>query len=233
MDGEGTADEILSNPDILDGVVNLHYIPPGMESVIPCCVAKGRPREFDVNEALTAALRVFWRRGYEGASMAELTAEMGIAKPSLYAAFGNKEELFKKALDLYEREKLAYIAEALKEPTSRKMAERLLVGALEMQTSSCDPKGCLGVISAVACGPEASSIRECVIERQKSGRQALIGRLEEYKNEGDLPADIEPEALARYMTAVLQGLSVQAGAGASKAELHSLVDMAMRTWPGR
>jgi len=224
---------MLSNPDILDEITNVHYIPPGMESVVPCCVPKGRPREFDVNEALTAALRVFWRRGYEGASMAELTAEMGIAKPSLYAAFGNKEELFKKALDLYEREKLAYISEALKEPTSRQMAERLLVGALEMQTSTCDPKGCLGVISAVACGPEASSIREDVIERQKSGRQALIDRLGEYKREGDLPADIEPEALARYMTAVLQGLSVQAGAGSSKAELRTLVDMTMRTWPGR
>jgi len=204
-----------------------------MESPVSCCVPKGRPREFDVDEALTAALRVFWRRGYEGASMAELTAEMGIAKPSLYAAFGNKEELFKKALDLYEREKLAYIQEALKEPSSRQMAERLLMGALALQTSSCDPKGCLGVISSMACGPESSSIRQDVIERQKSGRQALINRLEEYRRDGDLPSDIEPEALARYLTAVLQGLSVQAGAGASYDELKSLADMAMRTWPGR
>jgi len=204
-----------------------------MESLASCCSPKGRPREFDVDEALTAALRVFWRRGYEGASMAELTAEMGIAKPSLYAAFGNKEELFKKALDLYEREKLAYMADALKEPTSRRMAERLLYGALEMQTSSCDPKGCLGVISSVACGPEASSIRECVIEKQRSARKAVIARLEEYQREGDLPADIEPEALSRYMTAVLQGLAVQAGAGASREELKSLVEMALRTWPGR
>jgi AcrR family transcriptional regulator len=204
-----------------------------MESVLACLAPKGRPREFDVDEALTAALRVFWRRGYEGASMAELTAEMGIAKPSLYAAFGNKEELFKKALDLYEREKMAYMAEALKEPTSRQMAERLLMGALAMQTSSCDPKGCLGVISSVACGQEASPIRDCVIERQKSSRNALIARLEYYQEAGDLPADIEPEALARYMTALLQGLSVQAGAGASVQELKSLVDMAMRTWPGR
>jgi len=165
--------------------------------------------------------------------MAELTSEMGIAKPSLYAAFGNKEELFKKALDLYERSKLAYMTEALKETTSRHMAERLLMGALEMQTSNCDPKGCLGVISAVACGPEASSIRECVIERQKSSREALINRLDQYKKEGDLPSDIEPEALARYLTALLQGLSVQAGAGASREELKTLVDMALRTWPGR
>ena len=165
--------------------------------------------------------------------MAELTAEMGIAKPSLYAAFGNKEELFKKALDLYEREKMAFMSEALKEPTSRQMAERLLYGALQMQTSSCDPKGCLGVISAVSCGPEAVSIRECVLERQKSSRTALIDRLEEYKQQSDLPADVEPAAVARYLTAVMQGLSVQAGAGASYDELKSLVDMALRTWPGR
>jgi AcrR family transcriptional regulator len=217
----------------LDGGANHHYIPPGMENILPCLALRGRPREFDLDEALAAALRVFWRRGYEGASMAELTAEMGIAKPSLYAAFGNKEELFKKALDLYEREKMAYMADALQEPTSRRMAERLLTGALEMQTSSCDPKGCLGVISTVACGQDASPIRDCVIERQKSSRQALIMRLEEFQKQGDLPADIEPEALARYMTAVLQGLSVQAGAGASAQELKSLVAMAMRTWPGR
>jgi AcrR family transcriptional regulator len=204
-----------------------------MESSLTVCAPKGRPREFDVDQALTAALRVFWRRGYEGASMAELTAEMGIAKPSLYAAFGNKEELFKKALDLYEREKMTFMGDALKEPTSRRMAERLLSGALAMQTSTCDPKGCLGVISAVACGQDASPIRECVLERQKSSRNALIARLQEYQAEGDLPADIDPEALARYMTAVLQGLSVQAGAGASVEELQSLVDMAMRTWPGR
>jgi len=204
-----------------------------MESSVSCSALKGRPREFDIDEALTAALRVFWRRGYEGASMAELTAEMGIAKPSLYAAFGNKEELFKKALDLYEREKMAFMSEALKEPTSRQMAERLLYGALQMQTSSCDPKGCLGVISAVSCGPEAVSIRECVLERQKSSRTALIDRLEEYKQQSDLPADVEPAAVARYLTAVMQGLSVQAGAGASYDELKSLVDMALRTWPGR
>jgi AcrR family transcriptional regulator len=204
-----------------------------MESLLSCNVLKGRPREFDVDRALTAALRVFWRRGYEGASMAELTAEMGIAKPSLYAAFGNKEELFKKALDLYEREKMSFMTEALKAPTSRQMAQRLLDGALAMQASSSDPKGCLGVISSVACGAEASPIRECVLARQKSSREALIARLTDYQRDGDLPADIEPEALARYMTAVIQGLAVQAGAGASCQELKSLADMAMRTWPGR
>jgi AcrR family transcriptional regulator len=204
-----------------------------MKLELDCPAPKGRPREFDVDEALAAALQIFWQQGYEGASMAELTAAMGITKPSLYAAFGNKEALFRKALDLYEREKMTFMSSALEEPTSRKVAERLLKGALAMQTSACDPKGCLGVISAVACGPEASSIRECVIERQKSSRDALIARLQRARNEGDLPADIDPEALARYMVAVVQGLSVQAKTGASAQELESLVEMAMRTWPGR
>ena len=204
-----------------------------MEIISSGHASKGRPREFDTERALAAALRVFWRRGYEGASMAELTAEMGIAKPSLYAAFGNKEELFKKALDLYEREKLIYTAEALEEPTSRRMAERLLLGALDMQTSSSNPKGCMGVINSMPCGPEASSIRECVLERQESSRLALIDRLERYRREGDLPDDVDPETLARYITAVVQGLSLQASAGASRTELRNLVDLAVRAWPAR
>ena len=93
-----------------------------MEQTLVPAPPKGRPREFCVDAALAAALRVFWRRGYEGASMTELTAEMGITKPSLYAAFGNTEALFHKALDLYEREKLAYMSTALEAPTARGVA---------------------------------------------------------------------------------------------------------------
>src|SRR3954467_2531468 len=131
-----------------------------MECVVQRVCSKGRPREFDVDEALAAALRVFWTKGYEGASLTDLTEAMEITRPSLYAAFGNKESLFRKALDLYEREKLAYVGEALKAPTSRQVAERLLRGALAMQTSDCEqPRGCMRVISSVACGPEAESIR--------------------------------------------------------------------------
>src|SRR2546421_127594 len=120
------------------------YVPVVMECAVPRA-CKGRPREFDVDEALAAALRVFWTKGYEGASLTDLTEAMGITKPSLYAAFGNKESLFRKALDLYEREKLAYVAEALNAPTSREVAARLLRGALEMQTSEGEPKGCMRV----------------------------------------------------------------------------------------
>jgi AcrR family transcriptional regulator len=166
--------------------------------------------------------------------MAELTAEMGLTKPSLYGAFGNKEALFRKALDLYEREKLAYMRTALEAETSRGVAERLLNGALGMQQSTCgDPKGCLNVISAVACGAEAESVREEVLVRQASSKQALIDRFERARAEGDLPDSIDPAALARYLSAVTQGLAVQASAGTSCEELKGIVDTTLATWPGR
>ena len=205
----------------------------GMESALACPAPRGRPREFDVDAALASALRVFWLRGYEGASLTELTEAMGVTRPSLYACFGNKEALFRKALDLYEREKLAYIETALEADTVRGVAERLLRGALKQQSSSCDPKGCLGVTSSLACGPEAESIKAEVIARRAPAHAALIARFERGKAEGDLPATIEPHALASYLYAIMQGLSVQASTGASCAELGSLVETTLAIWPGR
>jgi AcrR family transcriptional regulator len=204
-----------------------------MEQAVAPITAKGRPREFCLDEALTAALRVFWRHGYEGASMAELTAEMGITKPSLYAAFGNKEQLFHKALDLYEREKLAYMRTAMDAPTARGVAERLLHGALEMQMGDGDPKGCLGVISVSACGVEAESIKAEVVARRAPSEKALIERFERAKAEGDLPETLEPEALVRYLFALMQGLSVQAGSGATCGQLQQLVETSLSVWPTR
>lgn len=180
---------------------------------------------------MTAALRVFWSKGYEGASMTDLTAAMGITKPSLYAAFGNKEQLFCKALDLYEREKLDYVGKALAEPTARQVAEHLLRGALENQTSSCEPRGCLGVISSVACGEEAESIRQFVLERGASARRALVARMERAKAEGDIPAHVDVEGLTSHLYAILQGMAVQAGAGASRADLERLIETSMMLWP--
>src|SRR5215213_3700652 len=135
---------------------------------------RGRPREFCVDHALAQALRVFWSKGYEAASLTDLTEAMGITRPSLYAAFGNKESLFRKALDLYEREKLDYVGKALAQPTARQVAETMLRGAVE-NVSSCDePHGCLGVIAQVACGEEAKSIRDAVQERGKRFHHAII-----------------------------------------------------------
>ncbi|MEG3143084.1 TetR/AcrR family transcriptional regulator [Sphingomonas sp. RT2P30] len=200
---------------------------------LACTATKGRPREFCLDAALAAALRVFWSKGYEGASMVDLTEAMGITKPSLYAAFGNKEALFRKALDLYEREKMAYVGQALDKPSAREVAEHLLRGSVENQTSSCEPRGCLGVISSVACGSEAESIREEVLERGKVAKHALIDRMERAKVEGDLPDHVDVEALTGFLYALMQGMAVQAGAGANRAELDRLVDTSMMMWPSR
>jgi AcrR family transcriptional regulator len=198
-----------------------------------CSAPKGRPREFCVDAALAAALGVFWSKGYEGASMADLTAAMGVTKPSLYAAFGNKEALFHKALDLYEAEKLAYTRIALDQPTARGVAEYLMRGSIAAQTSSCGPKGCLGVISSVACGPEAESIRADVIARRASSQAALVERFERAKREGDLPDHIEAASLTAYLFAILQGMAVQAGSGASPADLDRVAETSLMMWPGR
>ena len=195
------------------------------------CSPRGRPREFDVDLALTQALRLFRSKGYEGTSLTDLTESMGITRPSLYAAFGNKESLFMKALDLYEREKLAYIGQALDKPTAREGARHLLEGSLANQCSVSEPRGCLGVISSVACGPEAESIRAEVLERGRKGHQALIERMKRASQEGDLPAHVDPEGLTKYLTAILQGMAVQAGAGASREDLQRLVDTTMAIWP--
>ena len=194
---------------------------------------KGRPREFDVDEALAAALRVFWSKGYDGASLTDLTEAMGVTRPSLYAAFGNKEALFRKALDLYEREKLAYVGEALKAPTSRQVVERLLRGALDMSTSGSEPRGCMRVIGSVSCSPEAESIRADLMERRRSSQRALCDRMQRAKDEGDLPDGTDVDGLCAYLGAILQGMSIQAGSGATKAQLEALVETSLAIWPGK
>jgi AcrR family transcriptional regulator len=192
---------------------------------------RGRPREFCVEGALAKALRIFWTKGYEGTSLNDLTAAMGITRPSLYAAFGNKESLFRKALDLYEREKLEYIGRALEQPTARGVAEVLLRGAVENASSSDEPHGCLGVITSVACGKEAQSIREDVLERGKVAKRALIERFEQAKKEGDLPAQVDVESLTNLLYAIVQGVCIQAGSGATRNELNRVVDTGLALWP--
>jgi len=194
-------------------------------------VTRGRPREFDVDEALVNALRVFWTKGYDGASLTDLTEAMGITRPSLYAAFGNKEALFKRTLDLYEAEKLAYIDHALAASTSRGVAERMLFGTIENVTSECP--GCLGVIATVSCGAEDSPIRDDIRARVQSARAAITERMQKAIDEGDFTLPVEAEAMTRYLLALLQGLSVQAGTGASRDQLERVADTALAMWPGR
>lgn len=201
-----------------------------MEKTI-ATAAKGRPREFCTAQALAAALGVFWSKGYEGASMADLTEAMGITKPSLYAAFGNKEQLFHQALDRYEAEKLAYTREALKQPSARAVAEHFMRGAVAAQTSTCDPKGCMGVISATACGAEADSIKAHIMERRASSNAALVARFQQAQRDGDLPAHLDPQGLAFYLYALLQGMAVLASSGATRADLDGVVNTSLSMWP--
>ncbi len=191
----------------------------------------GRPRSFDIGKALDRALQVFWQKGYEGASLSDLTKAMGINRPSLYAAFGDKEALFRKALDRYVDGPASYVGEALKEPTGRAVVERLLRGAANLLTDPRHPRGCLMVQGALSCGEAADPVRQELISRRAAGEAAIRQRLERAKSDGDLPADSDPADLARYLATVIHGMAVQAAGGASRRELQRVVQTALRTWP--
>jgi AcrR family transcriptional regulator len=191
----------------------------------------GRPRAFDIEKALDCALQVFWRKGYEGTSLSDLTKAMGINRPSLYAAFGNKEALFRKALDRYAEGPAAYVYEALDEPTARAVAARLLRGAVDLLTDPRTPPGCLLVQGALACGDAAESIRRELVARRAAGEAALRQRFERALADGDLPADAAPADLTRYLVTVVYGMAVQAAGGASREALQRVVEMALRAWP--
>jgi AcrR family transcriptional regulator len=192
---------------------------------------KGRPREFDVQKALDAALLLFWRHGYEGTSLAALTRAMGINVPSLYAAFGNKETLFKKVLERYLQNPASYLPKALEQPTARRAVEKLFRGAIDMVMNPCHPDGCLLVQGALASGPAAASIGKELSLRRAAAEAAARRRFERAIAEGDLPANVNAARLARYILTVLWGLSVQAAGGATCAQLKEVTALAMQNWP--
>jgi AcrR family transcriptional regulator len=191
----------------------------------------GRPRSFDTGKVLDRALNVFWRKGYEGASLSDLTKAMGINRPSLYAAFGDKEKLFRKVLDRYAEGPASFSEAALQESTSRAVVERLLYGTADLLTSPQNPHGCLWVQGALACGNSADSVRKELISRRMAGEAALRQRLNRAKVDGDLPPEANPVSLARYIVTMIQGMSIQAASGASRGELHRIIDIALQSWP--
>jgi len=193
----------------------------------------GRPRSFDTGKALDHALDVFWRKGYQGASLTDLTKAMGINRPSLYAAFGNKEKLFRNVLDRYAEGPSSYSRAALEQPTSRAVVERLLYGTADMLTSPRNPAGCLWVQGALACGNGADSMREELISRRLAAEAALRHRLNRARIDGDLPPDANPANLARYIATMIQGMSIQAAGGATRGELHRIIGIALQSWPSR
>jgi AcrR family transcriptional regulator len=191
----------------------------------------GRPRSFETGKALDAAMKVFWRKGYEGASLADLTTAMGINRPSLYSAFGDKEALFLKVLDRYNEGPAAYVRASLNLPTARAAVEGLMQGTADMASGSNNPRGCLFVQGALACGDGAEAIRDDLILRRDAGEKAVRQRLKRAQVEGELPPEASPEDLARYVVTIIQGIAVQAAGGATRKELRRVIETALRAWP--
>jgi AcrR family transcriptional regulator len=191
----------------------------------------GRARTFDADEALDRAMTVFWRKGYEGTSLSDLTETMGISRPSLYAAYGNKEELFRKVLERYGEGPSSYERDALAEPTARAVAEGLLRGAADVQTDPNTPAGCLATLGTTYCAEDSSPVGKMVIASRLAGHAAIRERFERARAEGDLPAGADPKALTHYIGTVVCGMAVLAASGATRRELERVIELTMRGWP--
>jgi AcrR family transcriptional regulator len=206
------------------------YLLIGMKSET-AAARPGRPRAFDPDAALERAMHVFWAKGYEGASLSDLTRAMRINRPSLYAAFGNKEELFRKVLDRYMDGPLAYFGQALAAPRARDVVEQIFFGAARMADDPRFPSGCLMVQGALAVGNAARSVQKEAVGRRAASEVALRRRLQRAKREGDLPKNSDSAELARYVMTVLQGMAVQGANGASRDQLRRVANIALRAWP--
>jgi AcrR family transcriptional regulator len=194
---------------------------------------RGRPRSFERAAALRRAMEVFWAKGYDGASLADLTAAMGIAAPSLYAAFGSKEALFREAVALYGETEGTEIWTALPEaPSARAAIEGFLRGSAISFTRPDRPAGCLVVLSALLANE--GNVRVCreLRESRAGNVAALRDRLERAVAEGELAGDFDCEAAAAFYATVQQGMSIQARDGASRATLLAIADCAMAAWDG-
>ena len=190
-----------------------------------------RTRDFDLDIAIDSALQEFWKKGYEGTSLTDLTAAMGINRPSLYAAFGNKEGLFRRVLERYVANTGEQLQAALAAPSAREAVERVLYFYADAAGVPQQPRGCLLVQGALACSEESAPIQKELAEQRNAGEVALTARLKRAKAEGDLPANENPAELARYVFAVCHGLAVQATGGATRAELRRVVERALLAWP--
>lgn len=194
---------------------------------------RGRPRSFDRDVALRRAMEVFWSKGYDGASLSDLTAAMGINSPSLYAAFGSKESLFREAVALYEETEGVEIWTGIPEaPTAREAFERFLRVSAEVFTRREKPAGCLIVLSALNANDANTAVCRALRDRRSENVMTLRERLKRAVREGELAADLDCLALATFYATVQQGMSIQARDGASRKRLLSIAACAMAAWDG-
>ncbi|MBV7535413.1 TetR/AcrR family transcriptional regulator [Duganella sp. sic0402] len=191
----------------------------------------GRPRTFDADTALEKAMKVFWEKGYEGSSLPELTEAMGMNRPSMYAVFGNKENLFKLALERYGASHDPLFEAALQQPTAREVVEHFLRGNADAQTEEENPHGCLVINGALACSDDALPIRNTLIERRAAAEDRLKQRFIRASQEGDLPPNFCAGQMARYVMTVSNGMAVQSAAGATREHLQQVVDQVLYGWP--
>ncbi|MGW3984188.1 TetR/AcrR family transcriptional regulator [Streptomyces mirabilis] len=193
---------------------------------------RGRPRKFDETEALDRAVEVFWRQGYDGTSIADLTAAMQINPPSLYGAFGSKRELFQRAVDRYMESRASNLEDALSAPSAREATWAVLMNFVRDGTLPGLPAGCLMVQGALTCSDENRDVALEMARRRNGTRIALQGRFEEAVKSGEFPLDTDPAALSLYAATVAVGISVQAASGASRSELIAVAELAMLSIPG-
>ncbi|MEB3097798.1 TetR/AcrR family transcriptional regulator [Achromobacter sp. D10] len=192
----------------------------------------GRPREFDRDAALLAAMRTFWTQGYEGTSIQDLVAAMGVNKPSLYSTFGCKEEIFREAVELYDRlEGRATSQSLVKAGTAREAVETMLRANARAYVVEEGPRGCMIVLSSLLGAPENESVRAFLAENRLNGETMLRDRLAQGIAAGDLDSSADVGQLAAFYTTVLEGLSIQARDGASVDKLNMIIDAAMLAWP--
>jgi AcrR family transcriptional regulator len=188
----------------------------------------GRPVSFDKEAALEAAMLLFWERGFEGTSMADLTQAMGLSPSSIYAAFGDKQALFALAAKRYLENPAQYAAGALAEPTLKDVIRALFENTVEFLTTPGHPPTCMSLAGAMGCSVSATPAKQLMTEIRKQNEAAIKSRLLRARKSGEFPKQINVDDYTRYLSTILAGLSIQAANGSTKAELKRTAEMALR-----
>lgn len=190
-----------------------------------------RPRVFEVEVAVQTATLMFWKNGYEQTSVADLISEMGITPPSFYFAFESKDSLFRRVVAHYDAKYLGFVGTALEQPTARGVAEAILYGCADLYANPSNPRGCLILNCSLPSSESSVQVRQELFSERKARKAKLRKRFQTARASGDLPADSDPEELARFVYTMVWGIAAEAQSGASRRDLYRIVERAMKAWP--